>query len=219
MVYMGFRSLLADDRTAEDYLTEIRNGGTNRRWPAAYELSRMMADPKVRADRRFAPALLNSALGSLRQRRRSARPPLSRAGARPPRSAAAGAGGRQPDQDARRPDSEARISAITALSALGRRIGRSQASAVLSIIGCRHQKDGGVCARRAAWRRADSDAADGAAGFGRRRALERRRRARAPRQPRGRVCAGPDAWIARTSSRPSNGTSGRTKTRIRLPTS
>ena len=36
MVYLGFRSLVADDRTAEDYLTEIRNGGTNRRWPAAY---------------------------------------------------------------------------------------------------------------------------------------------------------------------------------------
>jgi hypothetical protein len=38
VVYVGFRSLVADDRTAEDYLTDIRNGGTNRRWPAAYEL-------------------------------------------------------------------------------------------------------------------------------------------------------------------------------------
>ena len=35
MVYVGFRSLLADDRTSQDYLTQIRNGGTNRRWPAA----------------------------------------------------------------------------------------------------------------------------------------------------------------------------------------
>src|SRR4029434_1055332 len=35
-VYVGFRSMLADDRTAQDYLAEIRNGGSSRRWPAAY---------------------------------------------------------------------------------------------------------------------------------------------------------------------------------------
>jgi len=45
LVYVGFRSLLADDRSAEEYLTDIRSGGTNRRWPAAYELSRLMSDP------------------------------------------------------------------------------------------------------------------------------------------------------------------------------
>src|SRR6202049_4231253 len=45
LVYLGFRSLLTDDRSAEEYLTDIRSGGSNRRWPAAYELSRMMADP------------------------------------------------------------------------------------------------------------------------------------------------------------------------------
>ena len=59
-VYVGFRSLLADDRTAQDYLAEIRNGGSSRRWPAAYELSRLMADPKVRADRSLAPALVKA---------------------------------------------------------------------------------------------------------------------------------------------------------------
>ena len=31
-VYVGFRSLLADDRTAQDYLSEIRNAGSSRRW-------------------------------------------------------------------------------------------------------------------------------------------------------------------------------------------
>jgi len=46
LVYVGFRSLLTDDRSAEEYLTDIRSGGTNRRWPAAYELSRMMSDPE-----------------------------------------------------------------------------------------------------------------------------------------------------------------------------
>lgn len=60
MVYVGFRSLLSDDRTAEQYLTEIRTGGTNRRWPAAYELSRLMADPRVRADRSLAPTLVRA---------------------------------------------------------------------------------------------------------------------------------------------------------------
>jgi HEAT repeat protein len=60
MVYVGFRSLLADDRSAQEYLTEIRNGGSDRRWPAAYELSRLMSDPKVRADRTLAPALVRA---------------------------------------------------------------------------------------------------------------------------------------------------------------
>src|SRR5262245_65649930 len=59
-VYVGFRSLLADDRKAQDYLAEVRNGGSDRRWPAAYELSRLMGDPKVRADRTLAPALVKA---------------------------------------------------------------------------------------------------------------------------------------------------------------
>src|SRR5215216_196970 len=46
LVYVGFRSLLSEDRSAEEYLTDIRSGGSNRRWPAAYELSRLMADPE-----------------------------------------------------------------------------------------------------------------------------------------------------------------------------
>src|SRR5579872_6223024 len=59
-VYVGFRSLLADDRTPQDYLNEIQNGGSERRWPAAYELSRLMSDPKVRGDRTLAPALVRA---------------------------------------------------------------------------------------------------------------------------------------------------------------
>jgi HEAT repeat protein len=46
LVYIGFRSLLSEDRSAGEYLTDIRSGGSNRRWPAAYELSRLMADPE-----------------------------------------------------------------------------------------------------------------------------------------------------------------------------
>jgi HEAT repeat protein len=60
LVYAGFRSMIADDRGPQDYLAEIRSGGSNRRWPAAYELSRLMADPKVRADRTLAPALVKA---------------------------------------------------------------------------------------------------------------------------------------------------------------
>ena len=59
-VYVGFRSLLADDRRPQDFLAEVRNGGSDRRWPAAYELSRLMADPKVRADRTLAPELVKA---------------------------------------------------------------------------------------------------------------------------------------------------------------
>lgn len=59
-VYVGFRSLLADDRKPQDYLSEVRNAGSDRRWPAAYELSRRMADPKVRADRTLGPALVKA---------------------------------------------------------------------------------------------------------------------------------------------------------------
>jgi HEAT repeat protein len=59
-IYVGFRSLLADDRSPKDYLAEIRNGGSDRRWPAAYELSRLMANPKVRADKTLGPALVKA---------------------------------------------------------------------------------------------------------------------------------------------------------------
>ena len=59
-VYVGFRALVSDDHSAKDYLAEVRSGGSARRWPAAYELSRMMADPRVRADRSLAPALVNA---------------------------------------------------------------------------------------------------------------------------------------------------------------
>ena len=59
-VYFGFRSLLADTRTPQDYLTEIRSGGLARQWPAAFELSQMMDDPKVRSDKALAIALVKT---------------------------------------------------------------------------------------------------------------------------------------------------------------
>jgi hypothetical protein len=59
-VYIGFRSLLADTRTPQDYLTEIRTGGMARAWPAAFELSRSMDDPRVRSDKALAVALVQA---------------------------------------------------------------------------------------------------------------------------------------------------------------
>ena len=59
-MYLGFRSMVTDTRGARDYLAEVQTGGADRRWPAAYELSRLMADPKVRADRSLAPALVSA---------------------------------------------------------------------------------------------------------------------------------------------------------------
>lgn len=44
-VYGGFRMMVTDERTPEEYLLDVRAGGRERRWPAAYELSRLMDDP------------------------------------------------------------------------------------------------------------------------------------------------------------------------------
>lgn len=60
LVYLGFRSLLTDDRTPQDYLAEIRSGGLARQWPAAFELSQLMDDPKVRGDKALALALVEA---------------------------------------------------------------------------------------------------------------------------------------------------------------
>jgi hypothetical protein len=62
LVYIGFRSLLTEDRSAQEYLTDIRSGGTNRRWPAAYELSRLMSDPEFvkRDEALVAPELIKA---------------------------------------------------------------------------------------------------------------------------------------------------------------
>jgi hypothetical protein len=48
-VYAGFQLLLTRAGTPEDYLTDVRTGTRDRRWPAAFELSRRLADPDVEA--------------------------------------------------------------------------------------------------------------------------------------------------------------------------
>lgn len=115
-VYIGFRSLLADDRGPQDYLAEIRNGGSSRRWPAAYELSRLMSDPKVRADKSLAPALVKAfedSSGDVQVRRYLA---LAIGRMDPPLPADAIANLTNALED---PDSETRISVIWALGSSG----------------------------------------------------------------------------------------------------
>jgi HEAT repeat protein len=53
-IYAGFRMLVADERSPEDYVVELQTTRGSRRWPVAYELSRLMADPEVQ---RRSPAL------------------------------------------------------------------------------------------------------------------------------------------------------------------
>jgi len=115
--YMGFRSLITEDRTPQDYLAEVRDGGTDRRWPAAYELSRLMSDPKVRADRSLASALVKAFEAAKdddpRVRRYLA---LAMGQIGPPLPEKAVADLTESLQD---PDSEARIGAIWALGSSG----------------------------------------------------------------------------------------------------
>src|SRR3954469_8225164 len=115
-VYVGFRSLLADDRSPTDYLAENRNGGSDTRWPAAYELSRLMADPKVRADKALGPALIKAFQESKSDP--DVRRYLALAIGRmdPPLPPAAVAGLTQALDD---PDSQTRISVIWALGSSG----------------------------------------------------------------------------------------------------
>ena len=47
LVYGGFQMLMTSERTPEEFLLDVQTGGRERRWPAAYELSRMMADPQI----------------------------------------------------------------------------------------------------------------------------------------------------------------------------
>src|SRR6266850_425341 len=116
LVYLGFRSMLADARSPQDYLTEIQRGGSDRRWPAAYELSRLMADPKVRADATLAPSLVKAfqeSKGDDKVRRYLA---LAIGRLDPPLPADAVADLTHALND---PDSETRISVIWALGSSG----------------------------------------------------------------------------------------------------
>ena len=49
VVYGGFRMLVTTERTPEEYLSDVQSGGRERRWPAAFELARVLSDPDIGA--------------------------------------------------------------------------------------------------------------------------------------------------------------------------
>ena len=206
LVYLGFRSLLTDDRSPQDYLTEIQTGGHDRRWPAAYELSRLMADPAVRADR---------ALGAGARRRRSSAPRTTIRGCGgiwrwrigrldPPLPARRGR--RSDERRSSDADGEARISAIWALGSSG------DPTVVPTLQPLYESPDAGIRKMVVyALGALPGDAQLARCGrrcrIGARRPVERGGRAGAARQPRRRAGAAADARSRSTSSRPSSATS------------
>jgi HEAT repeat protein len=116
-IYAGFQMLVSEERSAQEYLADVRAGGRERQWPAAYELSRMLADPKVeQREPQLAAALLaafEAEGGDDPRVRRYLALALGRLKAPAPGTVAALVGA------AKDPDEETAISAIWALGSLG----------------------------------------------------------------------------------------------------
>jgi len=116
-VYFGFRLLLADQHSAQDYLSDIQFGGRERRWPAAYELSRLLADPDVQKKHpdigRALVAAFRDARGEDPRLRRYLALAIGRLKPAPPQAVAT------LTEALDDPDTETRISIIWALGALG----------------------------------------------------------------------------------------------------
>lgn len=116
-IYLGFRLMVADQRSPQDYLSDIQWGGRERRWPAAYELSRLIADPDVQKKHpdigRALVAAFRDARGEDPRVRRYLALAIGRLEPAPPQAVAALA------EALDEPDTETRISIIWALGALG----------------------------------------------------------------------------------------------------
>ncbi len=213
----------------------MRYGGWSRQWPAAYELSRLMEDPQVRADRSLVPALVKAfdeaKDGDPRIRRYLAlaigrlEPPLPKEAIDVLTKALDEPGTAwTPDIVSRINGwadidiNEARIMTIWALGSSG------DASVVAKLVPFYESKDAGirkmvVYALGALPGEAQLPTLlDRAEGRSRRRAMECRRRAGAARQrARACPCCG-RCSIARSSSRRSSATCGSTRIRIRWRT-
>lgn len=136
LVYGGFRMLLTTERTPAELLSDVRTGGRERRWPAAYELSRMLSDPRTEEQNpllgdAIVQAFVDSEGDDPRVRRYLALA-LGRLASPPPEAlgeltAALGD-----------PDTETRISVIWALASLG------DASTVDDIEAMYRSEDAGV---------------------------------------------------------------------------
>ena len=117
LVYGGFRMLLTTERTPVELLSDVRSGGRERRWPAAYELSRMLSDPDTEErNPRLGAAILQAFVDSERDDprvRRYLALALGRLAAPPPDAVAELAAALDD------PDTETRISVIWSLASLG----------------------------------------------------------------------------------------------------
>lgn len=116
-IYGGFRMLVTNERTPEEFLDDVRSGGRDRRWPAAYELSRLLDAPGIE-DRHpdlglaIVQAFADSAGDDPRVRRYLALA-VGRLHTQPPGAVDALV------EALDDPDSETRISVIWALAAIG----------------------------------------------------------------------------------------------------
>jgi HEAT repeat protein len=60
LLYASVRILTMENRTAYDYLEDVRVGGLTKRWQSAFELSKILANPKlIPQDQRFSSELTN----------------------------------------------------------------------------------------------------------------------------------------------------------------
>ena len=117
LVYGGFRMLLTTERTPTELLSDVRSGGRERRWPAAYELSRLLSDPRTEERNPLLGAAIVQAFvdseGDDPRVRRYLALAIGRLAAPP--TAAVGELTAALDD----PDTETRISVIWALASLG----------------------------------------------------------------------------------------------------
>ena len=117
LVYGGFRMLVTNERTPEEFLNDVRTGGRERRWPAAYELSRMLDAPEVEAQHPgLGPAIVRAfadSAGDDPRVRRYLALAVGRLRSVPPGAVDELVGGLDD------PDSETRISIIWALASIG----------------------------------------------------------------------------------------------------
>lgn len=136
LVYGGFRMLVTTERTPEELLVDVQAGGRERRWPAAYELSRLLANPETEAQNPQLGAAIVQAFvdadGDDPRLRRYLALAIGRLAA-PPEDAVSELRGALND-----PDNETRISVIWALASLG------DASIVADIEGMYGSDDAGV---------------------------------------------------------------------------
>ena len=117
LVYGGFRMLLTTERTPTELLSDVRSGGRERRWPAAYELSRLLSDPRTEEQNPLLGAAIVQAFvdseGDDPRVRRYLALAIGRLAA-PPAEAVGELTAALDD-----PDTETRISVIWALASLG----------------------------------------------------------------------------------------------------